>query len=64
MPSVYTVNGDETAPWFGLDVTYKPNTNIVGSAFCTQITTNGPAQGWKILYWSPGINSGNPVLMR
>ncbi len=59
MPTTYTVGGDVTTPWFGMDVTYKPNTSTVSAAWCTQ--PDASVKGYKILYWSPGINGGNPV---
>jgi Secretion system C-terminal sorting domain len=59
MPTTYTVGGDVTTPWFGMDVTYKPNSTTVSAAWCTQ--PDGSVRGYKILYWSPGINGGNPV---
>jgi len=60
--SGYTVNGDQIAPWFGADLIYKPNSTTIAFAFNTLAPGNfGTAQGSKLLFWSPGINGGNPV---
>jgi len=64
MPSTLIVNGDQITPWFGMDVAYKPNSNTVSAVFCTQPgDLSGAAQGWKVMYWSPSINGGTPVLI-
>lgn len=64
MPSTLTVNGDAIIPWFGMDLAYKPGTSTVSAVFCTQPGgTSGAAQGWKVMYWSPSINGGTPVLI-
>ncbi len=57
-----TVGSDQVFPWFGMDLAYKPGSNTVSVVFCTQPAgATGAAQGWKIMYWSPGINGGTPV---
>ncbi len=61
MPTTYVANGDGTAPWFGMDLIYKPNSTTVVAAWCTQPVSS--VKGYKILSWSPGVNSGNPVVV-
>jgi hypothetical protein len=62
MTSGYTLNGDAIAPWFGADFIYKPNSTILCMAFNTLAPGNfGTAQGSKLVFWSPGLNGGNPV---
>ncbi len=62
MPATLTVGSDQIAPWFGMDLAYKPGTSTVSVVFCSQPAgSTGAAQGWKIMYWSPGINGGTPV---
>jgi hypothetical protein len=56
------VNGNPVAPWFGGDLIYKPGT----STFMMAFNTLGPGNfafisSCKLLFWSPGINGGNPV---
>ena len=58
------INGDATSPWISGDVIYKPGTNTP----CVAWSTLGPGQtltrtGSKILFWSPGINGGTPVVI-
>lgn len=60
------VNGDSCVSWFGGDVIYKPNSTQHGLAFSTLAWYNGAGsystrEGSKLVYWSPTINSGNPV---
>ncbi|MCC7159413.1 MAG: T9SS type A sorting domain-containing protein [Ignavibacteria bacterium] len=61
MPTTFVANGDETSPWFGMDLTYKPNSSTVVAAWCTQPVSS--VKGYKILSWSPGVNGGNPVVV-
>lgn len=63
LPSVLNVNGDAVTPWFGMDLTYKPNTNTYVAAFCTQPDAESPALGWKVMSWNPAVNGGNAVLI-
>lgn len=62
------VNGDSVVSWFGADVLYKPNSSVHGMAFSTLGWYNGAGsystrEGSKLLYWSPTINGGNPVVI-
>jgi hypothetical protein len=59
LPFQYVSNGDQTSAWFGADVIYKPNTNNVCAAFNTNTVSS--IKGYKVLFWSPTINGGNPV---
>jgi hypothetical protein len=60
MQNGYTLGNDVMFPWFGDDLIFKPNSTNYGAAFCTQPAGNSFRE-FKILYWSPQINSGNPV---
>jgi len=58
----FTVNGTPIAPWFNADMIYKPGTNNVYMAFGTLLTGNlGTLRGYKLMLWSPSVNSGTPV---
>lgn len=67
--SVYTIltnntniEGDIVTPWFPADVTYKPGTNTPVVVLSTLAAGNYiTAGGCKVLFWSPGINGGQPV---
>jgi hypothetical protein len=67
--SVYTIltnntniEGDLVTPWFPADVTYKPGTNTPVVVLSTLAPGNYiTAGGCKVLFWSPGINGGQPV---
>lgn len=56
------VNGTAVAPWFNDDLIYQPGTSKLCLAFGTLLTGNfGTAGGYKLMFWSPSVNSGNPV---
>ncbi|MCC6864631.1 MAG: T9SS type A sorting domain-containing protein [Ignavibacteria bacterium] len=56
------VNGTPIAPWFNADMIYKPGTTNLYMAFGTLLTGNfGTVRGYKLMVWSPGLNSGTPV---
>ncbi len=64
----YQANGDSVAVWFGADVTYNPNNNTPAAAFCTLGFSGGAPNygtrtGYKLLFWAPNINGGNPVVI-
>lgn len=64
----YIANGDSIAPWFGADVIYRPNTNTPVVAFNTLGFSGGAPNygtrtGYKLLFWSPAVNSGNPIVI-
>jgi hypothetical protein len=67
--SVYTIltnntniEGDLVTPWFPADVTYKPGTNTPVVVLSTLAAGNFiTAGGCKVVFWSPGINGGQPV---
>jgi len=64
----YIVNSDSVAPWFGMDLIYKPGTTQLMAAFNTLGFSGGAPNygtrtGYKLLFWSPTINGGNPVLI-
>jgi hypothetical protein len=62
LPYNTVIHGNHVSSWFGADLIYKPGTNIKCAAMNTlEIGNYGTAQGSKLLYWSPNINSGNPV---
>ncbi len=57
-------NGDSVSAWFGADVLYKPNSTTKMMAYNTLAPGNfGTRRGSKLLFWSPGINGGNPVVI-
>ena len=57
-------NGDSVSAWFGADILYKPGTHTKMMAFNTLAPGNfGTRRGSKLLFWSPGINGGNPVVI-
>jgi hypothetical protein len=63
-PYHYIADGDTLYAWFGMDAIYKPNTNIKCAAFCSNAVSDyGARKQYKLLFWSPGINSGNPVIV-
>ena len=63
-PDVAVVNGDSTMPWPSFDVIYKPGTTQKCVAWQTLYPGNFiTRRGCKILFWSPTINSGNPVIV-
>lgn len=56
------VNGTAIAPWFNVDMIYKPGTTDLCMAFGTLETGNfGTLRGYKLMYYSPSVNGGNPV---
>jgi hypothetical protein len=60
------VNGDSVTSWFGADIIYKPGTTTRVAALNTLGFSGGAPNfgtitGYKLLFWSPGINGGNPV---
>lgn len=58
------VGGDSVSAWFGADVIYKPGTTTRMMAWNTLAPGNyGTREGSKILFWSPSVNSGNPVVI-
>lgn len=60
-------NGDSCAAWLCADVIYKPNSTTKGLAFSTLYNLSGSnystREGSKVLYWSPTVNGGNPVVI-
>jgi hypothetical protein len=65
LPYAYVFpNGDSVQAWFGADVLYKPGTTTKMMALNTLYPGNfGTRRGSKLLFWSPGVNSGNPVVI-
>lgn len=64
----YIANNDSIAPWFGADVIYRPNTNTPVVAFNTLGFSGGAPNfgtrtGYKLMFWSPAVNSGNPIVI-
>ena len=58
------VNGDSCVAWSSFDVIYKPGTTQKCLAFATLSPSNtATREGSKILFWSPNINGGNPVVV-
>lgn len=58
------VNGDSCVAWVSFDIIYKPGTTQKCFAFATISPANEPTrEGSKILYWSPIVNGGNPVVI-
>jgi len=62
--------GDTCSPWFGIDAAYKPGTSTFGMVWSTlgptaDNTGNNTASNGscKILFHSPGINGGVPVIV-
>jgi len=63
-PYHYIADGDTLYAWFGMDAIYKPTTNVKCAAFCSNAVSDyGARKQYKLLFWSPGINSGNPVIV-
>lgn len=63
-----TYNGDSVAPWFGADVIYKPGTDQLAAAtntlgFSGGAPNFGTREGYKLLFWSPGVNGGTPTVI-
>lgn len=63
-----TFNGDSVTPWFGADVIYKPGTSNIYAAmntlgFSGGLPSYGTRTGYKLLFWSPVVNSGTPVVI-
>jgi len=56
----YTLGSDVMRPFVSMDLVYKPNSANVCAAF-TVVPVNNSVREYKILFWSPGINGGNPV---
>jgi hypothetical protein len=61
-------NGDSVTPWFGADIIYKPGTSDVYAAmntlgFSGGLPNFGTRTGYKLLFWSPVINGGTPVVI-
>ena len=58
------VNGDSCRAWLSFDIIYKPGTTQKCLAFATLSPSNTiTRKGSKILFWSPNINGGNPVVV-
>jgi hypothetical protein len=66
--SVFTIlptgmlDGDSVTPWLNLDPIYKPGTMTKCAAVQT-VPTGTNRRGYKIVFWSPATNSGNPVVV-
>lgn len=61
-------NGDSVTPWFGADIIYKSGTSDVYTAmntlgFSGGLPNYGTRTGYKLLFWSPVINGGTPVVI-
>lgn len=61
-------NGDSVTPWFGGDIIYKPGTSNVYAAmntlgFSGGAPNYGTRTGYKLLFWSPVVNGGTPVVI-
>ncbi len=56
------INGTAIAPWFNVDMIYKPGTTQLCMAFGTLETGNfGTVGGYKLMFWSPAVNGGTAV---
>lgn len=62
LPQNAIVAGDSVAGWLNSDAIYKPGTTTKSVVMQT-LPPGTSRTGFKILYWSPGINSGNPVVI-
>ncbi|HJY64147.1 MAG TPA: T9SS type A sorting domain-containing protein, partial [Ignavibacteria bacterium] len=60
MQTGYSIGGDVMQPWVSFDLIYKPNSTNVCAAF-NVVPAGNSVREYKILFWSPGINGGNPV---
>jgi len=65
------IQGDSLTPWFGIDAAYKPGSTNFGVAWSTLYgntsvtpnTYNSINTASKILFYSPSINGGVPVIV-
>ncbi len=63
------IGGDSLTPWFGIDAAYKPGTTNFGIAWSTLYPNratgvyNSTNTANKILFYSPTINGGVPVIV-
>jgi hypothetical protein len=65
------IQGDSLTPWFGIDAAYKPGSTNFGVAWSTLYantsvtpnTYNSINTASKILFYSPSINGGVPVVV-
>jgi hypothetical protein len=62
LPQNAVIAGDTCLAWVNNDAAYKPGTTT--KCVVMQTVPVGTSRGgYKILFWSPGINSGNPVVI-
>jgi hypothetical protein len=64
LPFGAVVGGDSVGAWVSMDILYKPGTTTK----CAVLQTVPPGtstsrKGYKILFWSPAVNSGNPTVI-
>jgi hypothetical protein len=58
------IGGDGISSWFGGDMVYKPNSTFKAFAWNTLGPGSlGTATGSKVIFYSPTINGGNPVIV-
>ena len=63
-PNNSVVGGDVISSWFGGDMTFKPNSTFKAFAWNTLGAGSvGTDQGSKVIYYSPTINGGQPVIV-
>ncbi len=61
--STGSVNGDPVCAWLAADICISPSGNVCLVNSTLEQGFFGTARGSKLLFWSPAINSGNPVVI-
>lgn len=63
------LNGDSLQPYWHVDAIYKKNTTNPYVCFATfdytttYVSLADQRRPWKVILWSPAVNSGNPVVV-
>ena len=63
IPSTTVVNGDHICSWVNSDIMYGPSGNLCIAASVIAPGFFSTVRGTKIVFWSPAVNGGNPVVI-
>jgi hypothetical protein len=63
LSSTQVINGESVCSWLSGDIIFSPSNNCGMAVATLSPGFFGFAQGSKIVFWSPAINGGNPVVI-
>lgn len=61
--STSIINGDPCCSWFGTDILFSPTGNVCVATSTLEQGFFGTPRGSKMVFWSPAINGGSPVVI-